>query len=114
MQAEAGAVDAASGLLTSGLRAGQRPRYMNSWDCAVKIAQADGVMALWAGSSATVVRAAMATGAQMACYDHFKFVAKDRDWARGYYLSSQSEAARQAHCPRTATCGTCMVGRGAR
>jgi len=88
MQAEAGALDGATGRLTSGLSVGEAPRYNNSWDCAVKISSADGFAALYAGTSATIVRAAMGTGAQMACYDHAKHLAKERGMVEGPLLHS--------------------------
>lgn len=80
MLAEGGRLDAASGRLVTGLRAGHAPRWTSSVHCAADTAQREGVVSglLLRGASASMARAGLLTAAQMATYDHAKTLAKRR------------------------------------
>jgi hypothetical protein len=75
MQAEAGRIGA-DGRLETGLHAGQRPKYRNGFQALWMLARHEGLRAMYAGTSATAARAAMGTGAQVASYDHTKYLCK--------------------------------------
>lgn len=79
MMADAGIVE--KGIVMTGLKAGERQHYSNSFHCAIKIVEEEGLMALYRGSTPTVVRAALGTSAQLATYDHTKYLAKEWDIA---------------------------------
>lgn len=69
---EAGRLSPGTGLLTSGLRAGERPRYSHTGHAFVAIARDEGLRGLWSGAGAHVARAAVLSGTQLASYDSFK------------------------------------------
>ena len=73
MQNEGGVVDPKSGLLRTGPAAGRLPSHANGFVALRDIARSEGVLAgLWRGTSATMARAAMLSGSQLAAYDHSK------------------------------------------
>lgn len=84
MMAEGGRVDAASGLLRTGPRAGHAPQWRSSAHCLVEAATHDGVVRglMLRGVTASMSRAALLTAAQLSTYDHSKVVARRRGWLR--------------------------------
>ena len=73
MQTEGGVVDARTGLLTTGPAAGRAPSHTGGWSALKDIARTEGVVSgLWRGTSATMARAALLSGSQLAAYDHSK------------------------------------------
>jgi hypothetical protein len=77
MTVEGGRVDAMSGRLTTGMRAGHAPRWNNSWHCASETARHEGAKALLLqGIGPSMARAGLLTAAQMSTYDHIKTVAR--------------------------------------
>ena len=84
MIAEAGNVCSSSALLTTGVSIGQRPKYRTTAHAFNRIAREEGLRGMWRGASASVSRAALLSGAQLATYDSSKRWAKatlgiDRD-----------------------------------
>jgi hypothetical protein len=75
IQGEAGALGA-DGAYRTGLRQGSRPSYNNSLHGLVQVLRSEGVRGLYSGTSATITRAACGTGAQLAAYDHTKYLCK--------------------------------------
>lgn len=71
MQGEAGRVGA-DGLLTTGLRIGQRPSAGTSFGILLHIMRTEGAAALYRGTAVTSLRAALGRGAQLSTYDHTK------------------------------------------
>ena len=73
MTAEGGVVGA-DGLLATGMRAGELPRWGSSLACAADAARQEGVVQglMVRGASASVSRAALLTAAQLSSYDHAK------------------------------------------
>lgn len=88
MTAEGGVVDARSGLLRTGLRAGHQPRWTSSLDCLLDTARREGVVRglLLRGVTASMSRAGLLTAAQMSSYDHTKTVAKRNGACEGAAL----------------------------
>ncbi|EGD81588.1 hypothetical protein PTSG_02303 [Salpingoeca rosetta] len=78
MQREAGRVaNTPKGpVYVTGLSKGHAVRYHNGFQAMAHIIRAEGFLKMYAGSSATVIRAAMGTGAQLAAYDHTKYLGK--------------------------------------
>jgi hypothetical protein len=79
-QGEAGRVGS-DGLYATGLRTGHAPSFANTWHGLQSIAAREGVAGLYVGTTATTIRAAMGTGAQLAAYDHTKHVCRTNQWA---------------------------------
>mmetsp|Transcript_32087 Transcript_32087/g.84798 ORF Transcript_32087/g.84798 Transcript_32087/m.84798 type:complete len:347 (+) Transcript_32087:88-1128(+) len=75
VQADAGRLGA-SGILETGLKAGQRPLYSNSLHAFLVMGRSLGFQGLFRGCSATVARAALGRGAQLSSYDHTKHTLK--------------------------------------
>jgi len=72
MSCEWGVVGA-DGKLTTGMRSGYKPRWLNSLHCLADCYQSEGLLrGLWRGTSATVARAALLSSGQLASYDHSK------------------------------------------
>lgn len=77
LQAEAGRVDAASGLLATGARAGSRPAYPRGMaDFFARCARDEGPAALLRGSEALVLRGSLLSMGHLAGYDSVKRWAK--------------------------------------
>ncbi len=74
IQAEAGLVK--DGVYVTGLHQGLRPSYTNSLHAFQVVYREMGLIGFYRGASVTIVRAAMGTGAQLASYDHFKYMCK--------------------------------------
>lgn len=74
MQREAGRAE--HGRFVTGLAKGQVVRYHNGFQAISHLIREEGFLRCYTGSSATVVRAAMGTGAQLAAYDHTKHIGK--------------------------------------
>jgi solute carrier family 25 uncoupling protein 8/9 len=73
LQADAGSLDPATGLLRTGLRTGHRPRYASTLGAFGQIATAEGgARALWRGWHLTAARASVLSGTQLAAYDSLK------------------------------------------
>lgn len=74
MAAEGGVVDAATGKLSTGMRAGHAPRWGSSLECAADCARREGVVQglMLRGVGASMSRAALLTAAQLSSYDHAK------------------------------------------
>eukprot|EP01051_Picozoa_sp_SAG22_P008087 SAG22_NODE_597_length_8708_cov_11.511209_2_plen_342_part_00 len=76
MSVESGLVGPA-GRYTTGLRAGHPPRYLSSPGALLAIFREEGlVRGLYAGTTATMARAAALSGGQLASYDHTKHLLK--------------------------------------
>lgn len=76
-----------TGLLTTGLRKGKLPRYPNTLSAFRMIAQQEGgLVGLWKGCSAHMLRAATLSGTQLASYDTFKVSARDLGAEEGALL----------------------------
>ena len=75
IQGEAGALGP-DGAYSTGLRQGSRPSYNNSLHGLVQVFRSEGLRGLYSGTSATITRAACGTGAQLAAYDHTKYLCK--------------------------------------
>mmetsp|Transcript_33570 Transcript_33570/g.107932 ORF Transcript_33570/g.107932 Transcript_33570/m.107932 type:complete len:197 (+) Transcript_33570:304-894(+) len=81
MSCEGGVVSPTTGELTTGMRAGHKPRWHSSWHCLRDTAAREGVMAgLWRGVGATVARAALLSSGNLASYDHSKVALRRRGW----------------------------------
>jgi hypothetical protein len=80
MTAEGGRVDPSTGQLTTGLRAGHKPRWRSSMHCLTDTAAREGVVRglLLRGLTASMSRAGLLTAAQMSTYDHTKTVRAPR------------------------------------
>jgi hypothetical protein len=77
MKAECGLI--ADGRFTTGIYKGERPRYTNGFEGLFRLLKDEGFRAAYAGTSATAIRAALGTGAQVAAYDHTKHLCKTHD-----------------------------------
>lgn len=88
MQAQSGTVNATTGLLKTGLNAGQPRRYPSTLGAFPQILREEGAAAgLWRGSLPTVIRAAGLSGSQLASYETLKTVVKDAmGWKEGPVL----------------------------
>jgi len=74
MQNEGGVVDKKSGLYTTGPAAGRAPAHKSGFHALRDIGINEGVVdGLWRGTTATMARAALLSGSQLAAYDHTKF-----------------------------------------
>ncbi|CAK0881081.1 unnamed protein product [Prorocentrum cordatum] len=71
---ESGAVDASSGLFTTGLRAGEAPRFRGFGGCARQLASEPLASGAYGGVGASMARAAALSGGQLASYDHCKYL----------------------------------------
>jgi len=78
MIVEGGKLDAATGKLSSGMRAGHTPRWGSSLNCCRDAWKTEGFVRglMLRGLGPTVSRAALLTAAQMSSYDHTKVLAK--------------------------------------
>ena len=74
MQREHGKV--VNGVYTTGLAKGQPVRYHNGFQAMALMLRQEGFLRMYSGASATVIRAGMGTGAQLAAYDHTKYLGK--------------------------------------
>lgn len=74
MKAESGLI--ANGKFITGIYKGETPRYTNGFEGLYRLLKNEGVRAAYAGTSATALRAALGTGAQVAAYDHTKHLCK--------------------------------------
>lgn len=75
MQVDAGTVDS-SGVLRTGVRQGHCPRYSSTFAAFPEILRQEGLLGFWRGGSATILRASILSGAQLASYDVLKRTAK--------------------------------------
>lgn len=81
MSCEGGLVDASSGVLTTGMRAGHPPRWSSSAHCLLDCLEREGVVrGLWRGVGATVSRAALLSAGNLASYDHSKTLLLRHGW----------------------------------
>ena len=77
-QAEAGLCDAATGLLTTGARAGSAPTTPGGWPSGVaRVVRDGGVAGAFKGASPLIVRGALISAGNMLFYDYFKRAVKD-------------------------------------
>lgn len=85
MICDGGRVDPATRRLTTGLRAGEAPRWSSSFGCMMDAARSEGVARglLLRGIGASMARAGVLTAAQMATYDHTKTVARRHGISEG-------------------------------
>jgi len=75
LQAEAGKI--VDGVYVSGLFRGKPPTYRNTFHALYHIYQYEGgIRALYKGVGATMIRASFLTAAQLASYDHSKYLLK--------------------------------------
>lgn len=81
MAVQGGRVDAASGLLVTGMHAGEAPRWRSSLHCLAATASEEGLAGLWRGVGPTMGRAALLSAGQLASYDHTKTVLRRLGWA---------------------------------
>eukprot|EP00747_Dinoflagellata_sp_TGD_P221887 gnl/TRDRNA2_/TRDRNA2_93662_c0_seq1.p1 gnl/TRDRNA2_/TRDRNA2_93662_c0~~gnl/TRDRNA2_/TRDRNA2_93662_c0_seq1.p1 ORF type:complete len:175 (-),score=20.42 gnl/TRDRNA2_/TRDRNA2_93662_c0_seq1:98-622(-) len=72
MQADAGTVAESQLLLITGLRRGLPPRHVHTLAAFGDIFRAHGLGGLYRGSSATIARASILSGSQLASYDTLK------------------------------------------
>ncbi|KAJ9449610.1 Mitochondrial oxaloacetate transport protein [Diplonema papillatum] len=80
LQSEAGVVDAASGLLTTGAAAGRAPTYKHGWGGVCKIVRERGPLALWSGAGWFTLRGGTFSGSQLAAYDGTKSLCIGKGW----------------------------------
>eukprot|EP00746_Dinoflagellata_sp_MGD_P034810 gnl/MRDRNA2_/MRDRNA2_183231_c0_seq1.p1 gnl/MRDRNA2_/MRDRNA2_183231_c0~~gnl/MRDRNA2_/MRDRNA2_183231_c0_seq1.p1 ORF type:complete len:312 (+),score=37.50 gnl/MRDRNA2_/MRDRNA2_183231_c0_seq1:79-1014(+) len=81
MSVEGGRLDRKTGMLVTGMRAGQPPQYRNSLHCFAKIYQMEGITnGLWKGTTATISRAALISSGSLASYDHSKILIRQAGW----------------------------------
>eukprot|EP00049_Salpingoeca_infusionum_P004593 m.81431 g.81431 ORF g.81431 m.81431 type:complete len:342 (+) comp12634_c2_seq2:36-1061(+) len=74
MQSQAGRI--VDGVYQTGLYKGQAVKYHNGFQAFAEIYREGGIRPMYGGWQATTLRAAMGTGAQLAAYDHTKFMCK--------------------------------------
>ncbi|EDQ89859.1 uncharacterized protein MONBRDRAFT_16686 [Monosiga brevicollis MX1] len=74
MKAEAGRIE--NNRYVTGLYQGRQPRYKNGFEGLIRLLREEGIRAAYKGTSATAARAALGTGAQVASYDHCKYLCK--------------------------------------
>lgn len=99
MSVEGGVVDA-QGRLTTGMRAGHRPRWSSSLQCLSDCAVSEGVVhGLWRGVGATVARAALLSSGNLASYDHSKVLLLRRGWEDGTALHVRLLLVPATACP---------------
>lgn len=78
-QAEAGRVCASTGRLTTGLHAGEVPKFPTVLGAFRTVYAEGGLRGLYRGVTATTGRAALLTAGQLASYDHTKHVLRQYD-----------------------------------
>lgn len=78
MQAEAGKICPTSGLLLSGARAGQSPKFHGNmwWTNGATLVSEGSALALWRGACPLVIRGALLASGQMLGYDGLKTYCK--------------------------------------
>lgn len=74
------------GLLISGLRKGNTPRYRSSWHCFRDTMSKEGIRGLYRGVEATSARAALLSAGQLASYDHTKSTLIKYGWQENQRL----------------------------
>jgi len=84
MMMEGGKVDAASGRLLTGMRAGEVPHFPSSLHCARDAIKSEGFLCglMLRGVGPSMSRASLLTASQLSSYDHTKVVMKRRGWMR--------------------------------
>ncbi|GMI54823.1 hypothetical protein ScalyP_jg7195 [Parmales sp. scaly parma] len=75
-QGEAGSVNPATGLYTTGLHKGKSPMYKNTLSAFVEMFRAGGLKGMWVGWQPTMMRAAALSSAQLSTYDQSKHAIK--------------------------------------
>lgn len=85
MQMESGRISA-SGLLETGIRKGLLPEYSSLLSSLFYVYKNEGIRGLFAGCSATIMRASLLTGGQLATYDHVKHFLRRKGFEESFKL----------------------------